>query len=239
MRWTTRRLRSKPGHWSTYGHWKVLWVGNMIQAPSPSLPWLLEGRHKETIAILARVREFLPEDATIIPGHGRPMRPPDIKFPLRYLREFDAAVSAALDEGRSVEATLETVRMPDYREYNLFEWAHNSIHVPAAYRRLQDLRAATAQEEQPCRWAKPAKTPDIDPLSVGQRVRGRRGQGNARPNSDANPTPRGGLRSAGSAADHALALSALRDGGGRAHLRPRSTRGRARSAARGPRAPSA
>ena len=31
---------------------RVLWVGNMIQAPSPALPWLLEGRHKETIATL-------------------------------------------------------------------------------------------------------------------------------------------------------------------------------------------
>src|SRR6201992_1142578 len=46
---------------------KVLWVGNMIQAPSPALPWLLEGRHTETIATLTRVRDFLPKDATIIP----------------------------------------------------------------------------------------------------------------------------------------------------------------------------
>ena len=79
---------------------KVLWVGNMIQAPSPALPWLLEGRHKETIATLTRVRDFLPEEATIIPGHGRPMRPADIEFPLRYLRELDGAVRAAIDAGR-------------------------------------------------------------------------------------------------------------------------------------------
>lgn len=57
---------------------KVLWVGNMIQAPSPALPWLLEGRHRDTIATLARVRDFLPEKAIIIPGNGRPMRPADI-----------------------------------------------------------------------------------------------------------------------------------------------------------------
>ena len=112
----------------------------MIQAPSPALPWLLEGRHKETIATLARVRDFLPEDATIIPGHGRPMRPAEIEFPLRYLRELDSAVSKAIDEGRSVEATLEAVGMPDYDEYSLFEWAHNSVNVPAAYRHLQNAR---------------------------------------------------------------------------------------------------
>jgi cyclase len=123
---------------------KVLWVGNMIQAPSPALPWLLEGRHKETISTLARVRDFLPEDATIIPGHGRPMRPADIEFPLRYLRELDAAVTSAIDDGRSVEATLEAVGMRHYGEYSLFEWAHNSVNVPAAYQHLQDLRSRKA-----------------------------------------------------------------------------------------------
>ncbi|HEY9131472.1 MAG TPA: MBL fold metallo-hydrolase [Dyella sp.] len=116
---------------------KVLWVGNMIQAPSPALPWLLEGRHKETMATLARVRDFLPEDATIIPGHGRPMRPADIEFPLRYLRELDSAVQAAIQEGRSVEDTLKAVEMADYDEYSLFDWAHHQVNVPAAYSHLQ------------------------------------------------------------------------------------------------------
>jgi cyclase len=123
---------------------KVLWVGNMIQAPSPALPWLLEGRHKETIATLARVRVFLPEDATIIPGHGRPMRPADIDFPLRYLRELDSAVSAAIEEGRSLEATLEAVAMPEYGDYSLFEWAHKSVNVPAAYQLLRNSRGVGA-----------------------------------------------------------------------------------------------
>jgi cyclase len=90
------------------------------------------------------VRDFLPEDATIIPGHGRPMRPADIDFPIRYLRELDTAVSAAIGEGRSVEATLETVGMSHYDEYSLFEWAHNSVNVPAAYKHLRDLRDGEA-----------------------------------------------------------------------------------------------
>jgi len=116
---------------------KVLWVGNMIQAPSPALPWLLEGRHKDTMATLARVRDFLPEDATIIPGHGRPMRPADIEFPLRYLRELDSAVETAVKEGRSVEDTLKTVAMANYGEYSLFDWAHHQVNVPAAYSHIQ------------------------------------------------------------------------------------------------------
>ena len=112
---------------------KVLWVGNMIQAPSPALPWLLEGRHRDTIDTLTRVREFLPEDATIIPGHGRPMKPADIDFPIRYLRELDVAVAEAVDKGHSVESTLEKVGMSNYGEYSLFDWAHNQVNVPAAY----------------------------------------------------------------------------------------------------------
>lgn len=120
---------------------KVLWVGNMIQAPSPALPWLLEGRHRETIATLTRVRDFLPDDATIIPGHGRPMRPADIEFPLRYLRELDGAVRAAVEGGRSAEDALAAAAMPDYGAYSLFEWAHNTVNVPAAYRDIRDGQA--------------------------------------------------------------------------------------------------
>jgi len=118
---------------------KVLWVGNMIQAPSPALPWLLEGRHQDTIATLSRVRDFLPEDAIIIPGHGRPMRPTDIEFPLRYLRELDGIVRAAIDEGRSAEATLDAAAMPHYRDYSLFDWAHKTVNVPAVYRSLRNM----------------------------------------------------------------------------------------------------
>jgi len=124
---------------------KVLWVGNMIQAPSPALPWLLEGRHKDTIDTLTRVRDFLPDDATIIPGHGRPMRPADIEFPLRYLRDLDSAVRLAIAEGRSVEATLEAVDMHHYGEYSLFNWAHCTVNVPAAYQHLAEARETPAK----------------------------------------------------------------------------------------------
>ncbi len=117
---------------------KVLWVGNMIQAPSPALPWLLEGRHRDTMATLVKVREFLPDDATIIPGHGRPMRPEEIEYPLRYLRELDTAVQTAIKDGHSVESALEKVTMEDYGEYSLFDWAHRTVNVPAAFQHLQE-----------------------------------------------------------------------------------------------------
>jgi cyclase len=77
-------------------------------------------------------------------ARGRPMRPAEIEFPLRYLREPDSGVSRAVDEGRSVEATLEAVAMSQYGDYSLFEWVHNSVNVPAAYQHLQDLRSGEA-----------------------------------------------------------------------------------------------
>jgi cyclase len=117
---------------------KVLWVGNMIQAPSPALPWLLEGRHHDTIETLSRVKAFLPEDATIIPGHGKPMRPSGIDFPLNYLRELDGSVRKAIDEGRSAEEAQNAVAMAHYSDYSLFEWAHRTVNVPAAYSHLRD-----------------------------------------------------------------------------------------------------
>src|SRR6201994_3342930 len=120
---------------------KVLWVGNMIQAPSPALPWLLEGRHHDTIETLKRVKEFLPEGATIIPGHGKPMRPSDIDFPLNYLRELDGSVRKALDEGRSAEEAQDAVAMAHYGDYSLFEWAHKTVNIPAAYDYLKSKTA--------------------------------------------------------------------------------------------------
>src|ERR1700761_316997 len=119
---------------------KVLWVGNMIQAPSPALPWLLEGRHHDTIETLSRVKNFLPEDATIIPGHVRPMRPADIGFPLRYLYDLDSSVRKAVDEGQSAEEALDAVPLPQYAEYSLFDWAHKTVNIPAAYSHLRDKK---------------------------------------------------------------------------------------------------
>ena len=65
----------------------------------------------------------------------------------RALKKLDGLISvvySTIDEGRSVEATLEAVGMPHYGDYSLFEWAHNSVNVPAAYQHLRDLRGGEA-----------------------------------------------------------------------------------------------
>jgi cyclase len=59
---------------------KVFWTGNPLVASAPALPWLLEGGHRESLATMKKVRAFLPEDAKVIPGHGRVMTPEEIDF---------------------------------------------------------------------------------------------------------------------------------------------------------------
>lgn len=113
---------------------KLLWTGNLIQAPPPALPWLLEGRHRETISTLKRIRAFLPQDAIIIPGHGRPMRLPEIAYAIRYLEELDRKVGAAIAAGSSLEETRRAVPMLDFGNYSLFNWVHNEVNLPAVYK---------------------------------------------------------------------------------------------------------
>ena len=115
---------------------RVLWVGNMIQAPDPALPWLLEGRHKVTISTLKKVKEFLPANATIIPGHGKPMTKDGINFGIRYLETLSQLMQEAIDNGVTLERAVATIKMPEYENYSLYAWAHQQVNIPAAHREI-------------------------------------------------------------------------------------------------------
>lgn len=115
---------------------QVLWVGNMIQAPKPALPWLLEGRHQETISTLKKVKEFLPDTATIIPGHGKPMTKDEINFGIRYLETLSQLMQEVIDNGVTLERAVATIRMPEYENYSVYAWAHQQVNIPAAHRDL-------------------------------------------------------------------------------------------------------
>ena len=102
---------------------KVLWVGNMIQAPSPALPWLLEGRHEETIATLARVRDSFPRMPRSSPAMGGRC--------VRRISSFRFAIYASSmvpcvrrsPRGNPSRTRSSAAAMPEYGEYSLFEWA--------------------------------------------------------------------------------------------------------------------
>ena len=115
---------------------KVLWTGNPIITVKPSLPWLLDGHLLETLASLKKVYAFLPADSVIVPGHGTPMQREDIRWHIDYLETVKREVQAAIDDGLSLEQTVEKVKMPEFGGYALFGWVHPALNVPAAYRDL-------------------------------------------------------------------------------------------------------
>ncbi|MFK7997297.1 MAG: MBL fold metallo-hydrolase [Granulosicoccus sp.] len=115
---------------------KVLWTGNPIITVKPSLPWLLDGHLLETLESLKSVFAFLPEDARVVPGHGTVMGRADIQWHISYLERVKTEVQAAIDDGLTLEQTVERVKMPEFGGYALFGWVHPSLNVPAAYKDL-------------------------------------------------------------------------------------------------------
>ncbi|MBE1275889.1 MBL fold metallo-hydrolase [Enterovibrio baiacu] len=115
---------------------KTMWTGNPIVAVKPSLPWLLGGHLLETLESLQEVRAFLPDDATVIPGHGSPMTPDDIQWHIDYLEAVKTQVQAAIDDGLTLQETVAKVQLPEFTGYALRDWVHPGLNVPAAYKDL-------------------------------------------------------------------------------------------------------
>ncbi|WP_235956084.1 MBL fold metallo-hydrolase [Grimontia sedimenti] len=90
---------------------KTMWTGNPIITVKPSLPWLLDGHLLETLDSLKKVKAFLPEDATVVPGHGSPMSPEDIQWHIDYLEAIKTQVQQAIDDGLSLGETVKKVQL--------------------------------------------------------------------------------------------------------------------------------
>ena len=115
---------------------RVLWAGNPIITVKPSLPWLLDGHLLETLETLSKVYDFLPTDARVVPGHGSVMGREDMKWHIDYLESVEKQVRLAVDEGLTLEQTVERVKMAEFGGYALFGWVHPGLNVPAAYKDL-------------------------------------------------------------------------------------------------------
>ncbi len=116
---------------------KVLFAGNPVIAEKPALPWLLDGHLQDTLDTLTRVRDFLPADATIVPGHGRPIATSGLDWHIRYLTALRDQTLAAIAKGATVEQAVADVDVPESRGYAIHGWVHKQINVPAAYRELK------------------------------------------------------------------------------------------------------
>lgn len=115
---------------------RTLWAGNAVIASKPALPWLLDGHLVQTRATLQKVVDFLPAGATVVPGHGVPMDREGLRWHLDYLAAVEAGVKGALARGLSLEQTVAEVKLPEFRGYQLFDWVHPGLNVPAAYKDL-------------------------------------------------------------------------------------------------------
>ncbi len=114
----------------------TVFVGNMLQAPPPAFPWLLDGRHGEAVETYRRLYEMLDDETVIVPGHSKLMQREDILFHVRYIEELSKQVGNAIEQGRSLEAAKEEVLMEDYSSYSMYEFIHFGVNIPTVYGEL-------------------------------------------------------------------------------------------------------
>lgn len=123
---------------------KVFWAGNPFIAESPAIPWLFDGYFLEPVNNLKKVFDFLPDDAIVVPGHGRITTKAGIQYTIDYVSALQENVSQAVAKGLSLEETKKTVTMKEYdKGYALFHWLHFNFNVPNAYK---DIRAGNIKK---------------------------------------------------------------------------------------------
>jgi glyoxylase-like metal-dependent hydrolase (beta-lactamase superfamily II) len=115
---------------------KVFWTGNPLIATPPSIPWLLDGKHEEVLATMKKLRDFLPEDAIVVPGHGFPVKPEAIDFTIKYLETLHKEVKNTIEKGMTLEQAQKIITMKDFQGYALWGWVHTQVNVPATYKDL-------------------------------------------------------------------------------------------------------
>lgn len=112
---------------------EVLWTGNALVNEAPTLPWLLDGHAHEVEATLALVQADLPAGATVVPGHGPPLTRDAFEWGLDYLAALQVGVAAAVEQGLTLDETVATVTLDEFRGYALFDWIHSMVNVPNTY----------------------------------------------------------------------------------------------------------
>ena len=117
---------------------KVIWVGNGILEP-PQIPWLLDAHLLDTLQTTKKLYDFLPPDATVIPGHGNPMKREDVLYQINYLTELKGGVENAIKKGMTLEETTKklTEDMKKYRAYKKYDWVHVQVNIPKSYEELK------------------------------------------------------------------------------------------------------
>lgn len=116
---------------------KVLWTGNALLAEKPGIPWLLDGHAEEVGITLAAVKAASPEDAIVVPGHGRAVSIDGFDFSISYLSTLVSDVRASVDKGATEAETVTAVTMEPFQGYALWDWIHATVNVPKTFNELK------------------------------------------------------------------------------------------------------
>ncbi|MGM9475950.1 hypothetical protein ACS5PU_05950 [Pedobacter sp. GSP4] len=120
---------------------KIFWAGNPFIAESPAIPWLFDGFFLEPAANLKKLYDFLPEDAVVIPGHGRITNKAGIKYTIDYVEALRSNVESAVKDNLTLEQTVAKLKMPEFNKgYVLFDWLHYNFNIPNAYKDISSKR---------------------------------------------------------------------------------------------------
>jgi glyoxylase-like metal-dependent hydrolase (beta-lactamase superfamily II) len=118
---------------------KVFWAGNPFIAESPAIPWLFDGYFLEPAANLKKIYDMLPDDAIIVPGHGKITNKAGIKYTIDYVQSLTQQVQTAVKKGLTLDQTRQTVTMKEYdKGYVLFNWLHFNFNLPNAYKDISN-----------------------------------------------------------------------------------------------------
>ena len=82
------------------------------------------------------LRELLPDNAIVVPGHGAPTSVAAIEYHIKYLEDLITQVTAAIGASKSKAEAVEALQMEEYAGYKLHPWVHLQVNVPAAYDEL-------------------------------------------------------------------------------------------------------
>lgn len=123
---------------------KAFWGGNPFIGESPTIPWLFDGFFLEPAANLKKMYDFLPDDAVVIPGHGRVTSKAGIKYTIDYVEALKSNVQEAVNKGLSLEQAKQSVTMKEFdKGYTIFNWLHYNFNLTNAYKDISDNKANT------------------------------------------------------------------------------------------------
>jgi len=115
---------------------KVMWTGNSLTAEEPAVPWLLAGGAEDVSETLKAVQASLPEDAIVVPGHGRPVGRDGFTFAIDYLDALVASVKSSVAAGLNLEQASAAASLEAFQGYAGWGFAHTRVNVPNTYKDL-------------------------------------------------------------------------------------------------------